>query len=79
MMAEGRKEKKFEHDWWRAKVCPLGFHIGGRPPKENTLQNAYMTTLFETFGTKSFSSRLRVFSLDQEFGQDENGNPNYDQ
>jgi hypothetical protein len=59
-MAEGREEKEFQQfDWWRARVCPLGLHMGGRRPKENALQNA---TLFESFGSKSFFSQPRVWA-----------------
>jgi hypothetical protein len=62
-MAEGREEKEFQQfNWWRAKVCPLGLHMGGRRTKENALQNAYMAALFESFDAKSFSSRPRVWA-----------------
>jgi hypothetical protein len=69
-MAEGWEEKEFhQFDWWRAKFCPLCLHTGGHCPKENASK---MPTW------QSFLRVLvpRVSPLDQEFGQDKNGNPN---
>ena len=49
---------------------PLGLHTsGGQTPKVKSLQSAYMTTLFGTFGAKSLTSR-------EESGCIKNGNPN---
>ena len=63
-MVENQEEKGFQQfDWWKAKVCPLGLHTGCRCSNENILQNAYMATLLENFGTS-------ISPLKQEFGQD---------
>jgi hypothetical protein len=39
-----------------SKICPLGLNTRCQWPKDNALQNAYMTTHFVSFGTKSLSS-----------------------
>jgi hypothetical protein len=42
------------------RVCLLGLHAIDQQPKDNALQSAYTTKLFESFGAKSLASRGRV-------------------
>ena len=45
-----------------AKVHPLGFHIRGRSPKNVASKRAEVTTLLESYGAKSSTSRAKFGS-----------------